>query len=64
MTRIQELSILHVISGVDVAAKARTGSGKSLAFLLPSLDLIYRSKMRPHNGTGVIIIVPTRELAI
>lgn len=56
--------MLHVIRGSDVAAKAHTGSGKSLAFLLPALDLIYRSKMRPHNGTGVIVIAPTRELAL
>jgi len=48
----------------DILAAARTGSGKTLAFLLPAVELLHRLKFKPHNGTGVIIISPTRELAL
>lgn len=64
MTKIQDLAIPHILAGSDVAAKAKTGSGKSIAFLVPALDLIYRSQMKPRHGTGVIVLSPTRELAI
>jgi len=48
----------------DILAAARTGSGKTLAFLLPAVELLHRLKFKPHNGTGIIIISPTRELAL
>ena len=41
-----------------------TGSGKTLAFLIPSIELLYHAKFKPRNGTGVIVISPTRELAM
>ena len=41
-----------------------SGSGKTLAFLIPSLELLHRAKFMPRNGTGVIVISPTRELAM
>ncbi|CAL5997379.1 ATP-dependent_RNA helicase HAS1 [Hexamita inflata] len=64
MTKVQDLAIPHILAGSDVAVKAKTGSGKSIAFLLPALDLIYRAQMKPRNGTGVIVMSPTRELAL
>jgi len=42
---------------------AKTGSGKTLAFLVPILELLYRNCFTHINGTGAIIIAPTRELA-
>ncbi|KAI5991513.1 DEAD-domain-containing protein [Pisolithus albus] len=42
----------------------RTGSGKTLAFLVPAVELLHRMKFKPRNGTGIIIISPTRELAL
>ena len=44
--------------------KARTGSGKTLAFLVPIIEILYKIKFQNRNGTGAIIISPTRELAI
>ena len=38
--------------------------GKTLAFLVPAVELIYKLKFMPRNGTGVIIISPTRELSM
>ena len=43
---------------------ANTGSGKTLAFLIPCIELMYRAKFMPRNGTGAIVISPTRELAM
>lgn len=40
------------------------GSGKTLAFLIPCAELLYRAKFMPRNGTGAIVISPTRELAL
>ena len=40
------------------------GSGKTLAFLIPCIELMYRAKFMPRNGTGAIVISPTRELAL
>eukprot|EP00128_Syssomonas_multiformis_P011292 Colp12_sorted_trinity150504_noHs@32044 len=45
-------------------AAAKTGSGKTLAFLIPAVELLYKLKFMPRNGTGVLIIAPTRELAV
>ncbi|KAH0575536.1 ATP-dependent RNA helicase HAS1 [Spironucleus salmonicida] len=64
LTKVQQIAIQPILAGKDVAVKAKTGSGKSLAFILPALDTLYRAGMKPRNGTGVIIITPTRELAI
>ena len=50
--------------GKDVLGAARTGSGKTLAFLVPAVELLYNVRFAPRNGTGVIVICPTRELAI
>ena len=52
------------MAGRDVLGAARTGSGKTLAFLIPAIELLYAGKFMPRNGTGVIVISPTRELAM
>lgn len=62
--QIQARSLPLLIKGIDVLGAARTGSGKTLAFLVPAVELLYQLHFAPRNGTGVIIICPTRELAI
>jgi ATP-dependent RNA helicase DDX18/HAS1 len=64
MTEIQAKSIPALLAGKDLLAQAKTGSGKTLAFLIPAIELLYTAKFKARNGTGVIIISPTRELAI
>ncbi|KAB2089823.1 hypothetical protein ES319_A03G087100v1 [Gossypium barbadense] len=64
MTQIQARAIPPLMIGKDVLGAARTGSGKTLAFLVPAVELLYNVRFTPRNGTGVIIICPTRELAI
>ncbi|XP_011147872.2 probable ATP-dependent RNA helicase pitchoune [Harpegnathos saltator] len=64
MTEIQAKSIPHLLEGRDLVGSAKTGSGKTLAFLIPAVELIYKLKFMPRNGTGCIIISPTRELSM
>jgi len=64
MTQIQAMSIPALLSGKDVIGAAKTGSGKTLAFLLPIVELLHNAKFGSRNGTGAIVISPTRELAM
>lgn len=64
MTEIQALTIPNLLEGKDVVAAAKTGSGKTLAFLIPAVELVYKLKFKPRNGTCVLIISPTRELSM
>ncbi|RXG73303.1 putative ATP-dependent RNA helicase pitchoune [Armadillidium vulgare] len=63
MTEIQEKTIPRLLEGYDIRATAKTGSGKTLAFLIPVIELIVKLRYKPRNGTGAIIVAPTRELA-
>lgn len=64
MTEIQEKAIPHLLEGEDLVGAAKTGSGKTLAFLIPAIELMNKHKFNHRSGTGVIIITPTRELAM
>ncbi|KAK2196348.1 bifunctional Helicase superfamily 1-2 [Babesia duncani] len=63
-TEIQAKCIPPMLLGKDVLGKAKTGSGKTLAFLLPLAEILYQVKFIPRNGTGGLIISPTRELCL
>ncbi len=45
-------------------ASAKTGSGKTLAFLIPAIQRMKNSGFQQKNGTGVVVIGPTRELVM
>ncbi|CAI4219669.1 unnamed protein product [Parascedosporium putredinis] len=64
MRGIQRRCIPPLLTGRDVLGAAKTGSGKTLAFLIPAIEMLYSLKFKPRNGTGVIIVSPTRELAL
>ncbi|EMC92354.1 hypothetical protein BAUCODRAFT_38404 [Baudoinia panamericana UAMH 10762] len=64
MTEIQRRGIPPLLAGKDVLGAAKTGSGKTLAFLIPAVEMLYSLKFKPRNGTGVIVVSPTRELAL
>ena len=59
-TPIQEESIPYIMEGKDIIAEAQTGTGKTLAFLLPLFEKISFDE----NFTQGLILTPTRELAI
>ncbi|KAF2093646.1 ATP-dependent RNA helicase has1 [Rhizodiscina lignyota] len=64
MTEIQRRGIPPLLAGRDVLGAAKTGSGKTLAFLIPAVEMLSALRFKPRNGTGVIIVSPTRELAL
>lgn len=64
LTHIQAKAIGPLMSGRDLLGAARTGAGKTLAFLIPCVELLSRVKFKARNGTGAVVISPTRELAL
>ncbi|KAF1972754.1 kinase-like protein [Bimuria novae-zelandiae CBS 107.79] len=64
MTEIQRRAIPPLLAGKDVLGAAKTGSGKTLAFLIPVIEMLSAMKFKPRNGTGAIVVAPTRELAL
>jgi ATP-dependent RNA helicase DDX18/HAS1 len=64
MTEVQARSIPAALTGRDILGAAKTGSGKTLAFLIPAIELLHKLHFKPRNGLGVLIISPTRELAL
>lgn len=61
-TPIQEQAIPLILEGKDLIACAQTGTGKTAAFLLPTIQQIYQQES--HGSIDCLIVVPTRELAI
>ncbi|KAA6414718.1 MAG: ATP-dependent RNA helicase HAS1 [Lasallia pustulata] len=64
MTEIQQRGIPPLLAGRDVLGAAKTGSGKTLAFLIPAVEMLSSLRFKPRNGIGVIVVSPTRELAL
>ncbi|KIW11434.1 ATP-dependent RNA helicase has1 [Exophiala spinifera] len=64
MTEIQRRGIPPLLAGRDVLGAAKTGSGKTLAFLIPAIEMLHALRFKPRNGTGVVVVSPTRELAL
>ncbi|KAL7239059.1 hypothetical protein ACSBR2_005037 [Camellia fascicularis] len=67
LTVVQEATLPLILKGKDVLAKARTGTGKTVAFLLPSIEEIVKSppigRDQKRPPILVLVICPTRELA-
>lgn len=68
-TPVQMQAIPAALKGVDVVATAPTGTGKTLAFLLPIIEKLLKApNSKESRGTGntiqALILTPTRELAI
>jgi ATP-dependent RNA helicase RhlE len=61
-TPIQSLAIEPALAGKDIVATAQTGTGKTLAFLLPTIQLLSTEPRQP--GVRALILTPTRELAL
>jgi ATP-dependent RNA helicase RhlB len=64
-TQIQAATLPDMLAGKDVAGQAQTGTGKTAAFLLATMQtLMTEENKHPKNRLRAIIISPTRELAI
>ncbi|XP_043689719.1 putative DEAD-box ATP-dependent RNA helicase 29 [Telopea speciosissima] len=61
-TPIQRKTMPLILAGADVVAMARTGSGKTAAFLVPMLERLKQHV--PQGGVRALILSPTRDLAL
>jgi ATP-dependent RNA helicase RhlE len=61
---IQQEAIPAILKGNDILGIAQTGSGKTAGFALPILELIHTQKASKNRHIKVLVLVPTRELAI
>ena len=64
LTPVQAATLPPLLAGRDVVAKARTGTGKTLAFLIPTLEKILAAPPPARaGGVRALVLSPTRELA-
>jgi ATP-dependent RNA helicase RhlE len=61
LTPIQERTIPAALEGRDVIGTAQTGTGKTLAFLVPIIETL---QQQPAHSTVALVLLPTRELAM
>jgi len=61
LTPIQQRAIPPALEGRDVIGTAQTGTGKTLAFLIPLIEILNRE---PARHTVALVLLPTRELAM
>jgi ATP-dependent RNA helicase RhlE len=61
---IQQDAIPAILQGKDILGIAKTGSGKTASFVLPILELFLSRQLAKNNLVKVLVLVPTRELAV
>ncbi|GAB4028142.1 DEAD/DEAH box helicase [Spirosoma koreense] len=61
---IQQAAIPPILRGKDILGIAKTGSGKTAGFVLPILELFHRTNNASSRYASVLVLVPTRELAV
>lgn len=61
LTPIQEQAIVPALQGKDIIGTAQTGTGKTLAFLIPLIEMLNRE---PSRQPKALVLLPTRELAM
>ena len=62
-TAVQDQTLPPILQGLDILARAKTGSGKTVAFLLPSIETMIKSPPAGKGAVSCLILSPTRELA-
>ena len=63
-TEVQRQAVPAALEGRDLLVSSHTGSGKTAAFLLPSLHKLAEPSTLPGNGPRLLVLCPTRELAM
>ncbi|MBC2768851.1 DEAD/DEAH box helicase [Pusillimonas minor] len=63
-TSVQAAAVPKALEGHDLMVSAQTGSGKTAAFMLPALNRIAQMPANAGTGVQVLVLTPTRELAM
>jgi ATP-dependent RNA helicase DDX18/HAS1 len=61
MTEVQARTIPPLLAGKDVLGAARTGSGKTMAFLVPSVEMLSTLRFKPVNGKSLLVRTISRR---
>jgi len=64
LTPIQAGAITPALEGKDVIGTAQTGTGKTLAFLIPIIEMLERETVHESRQASALVLLPTRELAM
>jgi ATP-dependent RNA helicase MSS116 len=60
---VQAATLPSILDNHDVLAQAKTGTGKTLAFLVPSIERLLSGPIPLQSHTSILVLSPTRELA-
>ncbi|KAF7879714.1 uncharacterized protein EAF02_007884 [Botrytis sinoallii] len=64
MMPVQAATLRPLLSErADCLAQAKTGTGKTIAFLIPAIQTLINQQRRPQDGSSLLVMTPTRELA-
>jgi superfamily II DNA/RNA helicase len=63
-TPVQSQAIPEALAGRDLMVSAQTGTGKTAAFVLPAIQRLAQFPAKPGRGPRVLVLTPTRELAL
>lgn len=65
MMPVQAATLHELLANrIDCLAQAKTGTGKTIAFLLPAIQTLINKNRKPGSGISLLVISPTRELAM
>ncbi|KAG2157620.1 P-loop containing nucleoside triphosphate hydrolase protein [Suillus bovinus] len=64
LTDVQDATLEHALSGIDLLVQAKTGTGKTTAFLLPAIERLASSRSTSSDMGQILVIAPTRELVL
>src|SRR5882757_855263 len=64
LTPIQAQAIAPALEGKDVIGTAQTGTGKTLAFLIPIIEMLRAESSKTPKNVRALVLLPTRELAM
>lgn len=64
LTDVQDATLEHALSGIDILVQAKTGTGKTMAFLLPAIERLASSRSASSDIGKILVLAPTRELAL
>ena len=62
-TEVQAAAVPPALQGKDLVCKAKTGTGKTLGFLIPAYEALLARPVAKGSKIGILVVSPTRELA-